>query len=143
MYNFIAWVLRFVFIIIIYYFLYNVLKLLYMDIRGDRSKKDIRNVETTARIASLKPPFENYTLYNVTTIGRADDCDVILKNEYVSSKHAQIYKKGGKFWVDDLKSTNGTFVNGRRIKKPVRLKSGDIISIANEDFRFSEHFDRR
>lgn len=140
MYNAIAWVLRFVFIAIIYYFLYNVLRLLYLDIKNDASEKDIRDVETKAHIVSLRSPFDNYTLYNVTTIGRASDCDVVLKNEFVSSKHAQIYKKGGKFWLDDLKSTNGTFVNGRRVRKPVRLKSGDIISFGTEEFKFIENF---
>ncbi len=63
-------------------------------------------------------------------IGRADDCDFVLNGKEVSRKHARIYFHNKNFVIEDLNSTNGTFVNGERIKTVV-LKHGDEINIGN------------
>jgi len=61
-------------------------------------------------------------------IGRSHEIDIILLEDMVSRRHAKIYKEGDNFVIEDLNSTNGTFVNGERIKKRV-LKEGDRILI--------------
>jgi type II secretory pathway predicted ATPase ExeA len=63
-------------------------------------------------------------------IGRDADNDIPLKAEYVSRHHAQITVEQGACWVTDLNSTNGTFVNGKRIKKRI-LRDGDAIQIGH------------
>jgi pSer/pThr/pTyr-binding forkhead associated (FHA) protein len=61
-------------------------------------------------------------------IGRANDNDLILKNmPSVSRRHAEIYQLAGLVYIEDLNSTNGTYVNGQRISGPVALKNGDRI----------------
>ena len=62
-------------------------------------------------------------------IGRADDAQVSIHDDGVSRKHARIAIEGLKFTLEDLGSTNGTFVNGDRIPGPTLLKEGDDISI--------------
>jgi two-component system cell cycle response regulator len=62
-------------------------------------------------------------------IGRVDDAQVSIHDEGVSRKHARITIEGLKFLLEDLGSTNGTFVNGNRIPGPTLLKEGDDISI--------------
>src|SRR5215467_8170876 len=61
-------------------------------------------------------------------IGRSSDLDVVLAEDMVSRKHAKISTQGGKIVIEDLGSTNGTFVNGEKIKQ-ARLKEGDRILI--------------
>src|SRR5262249_52080716 len=61
-------------------------------------------------------------------IGRSSDLDMVLVEDMVSRKHAKISTQGGQIVIQDLASTNGTFVNGEKIKK-MRLKEGDRILI--------------
>ena len=63
-------------------------------------------------------------------IGRDADNDIPLKAEYVSRHHAQITVEQGACWITDLNSTNGTFVNGRRVKKRI-LRDGDVLQIGH------------
>lgn len=64
------------------------------------------------------------------TIGRADDCDIILPDRLVSRHHARIYWLDGHYFVEDLGSKNGTHVNGQEIHEPRQLVDGDEIQIA-------------
>src|SRR5688572_15711765 len=61
-------------------------------------------------------------------IGRSSELDMVLVEDMVSRKHAKITVTGGKILIEDLGSTNGTFVNGEKIKQ-ARLKEGDRILI--------------
>jgi len=65
------------------------------------------------------------------TIGRVQGNDVILPKGNVSKRHARIVLKDGKFITVDLKSTNGTYVNGRKIASPAVVKTGDNIYIGD------------
>ncbi len=64
-------------------------------------------------------------------IGRRRDCDIVIADPAVSSRHAGIYLEGRHFYLVDLGSKNGTYVNNRFIKKDYKLKDGDIINIGN------------
>src|SRR4051812_26667265 len=61
-------------------------------------------------------------------IGRSSELDMVLVEDMVSRKHAKITVAGGKVTIEDLGSTNGTFVNGEKVKQ-ARLKEGDRILI--------------
>src|SRR5215213_6776703 len=65
------------------------------------------------------------------TIGRVQGNDVILPKGNVSKRHARIVLKDGKFIIVDLKSTNGTYVNGRKITSPLVVKDSDKIYIGD------------
>ena len=62
-------------------------------------------------------------------VGRSSDLDMVLVEDMVSRKHAKITSQDGKVLIEDLGSTNGTFVNGEKIARPTRLKEGDRILI--------------
>jgi pSer/pThr/pTyr-binding forkhead associated (FHA) protein len=62
-------------------------------------------------------------------IGREDDVDIVIDNPSVSRKHAQIRKEADGWVIEDLGSSNGTFMHGQRITEPHPLKSGDEIGL--------------
>src|SRR6187397_1662315 len=65
------------------------------------------------------------------TIGRVPGNDVVLPKGNVSKRHARIVLKDSRFVVVDLKSTNGTYVNGRKITAPLVIKPGDKVYIGD------------
>ncbi len=69
------------------------------------------------------------------TVGRAAECDLSLPTDpALSARHFRLSERGGTPWIEDLQSTNGTFLNGRRIEIGP-LKEGDLISAGRSHFR--------
>ena len=68
-------------------------------------------------------------------IGRKQDNDLVMKNDSVSSHHAEILKRGDKFIIADLGASNGVFVSGKRVEK-IALENGDIIELGEVRLRF-------
>ncbi len=87
-----------------------------------------------AQLAPLEggPPIE--IVKDMTLVGRQDDCDVCLDHKSVSKLHCVIVKTDGVLLLRDLGSTNGTRVNGTRIRRAVLLPN-DKLSIANFHYR--------
>ena len=68
------------------------------------------------------------------TIGRATDSDIHIKDSTVSSQHAKIVTYFDASYIEDLESTNGTFVNGKRVQKHI-LNPGDVISVGTHTLK--------
>jgi hypothetical protein len=68
-------------------------------------------------------------------IGRSSDLEMVLVEDMVSRRHARIWWEGERLQIEDLNSTNGTFVNGERINKPILLKEGDRILVGTSILR--------
>ncbi|MDX2035476.1 MAG: FHA domain-containing protein [Isosphaeraceae bacterium] len=83
-----------------------------------------RSVSSTIKLAG-----------GVTTAGRQEDCQLRIKSSQVSRKHCRIYEKDGVLMVEDLGSSNGTFVNNERIDGACVLDPGDEIAIGPITFR--------
>ena len=62
-------------------------------------------------------------------VGRAEKCHIVLDDTYVSQMHARIFSKGEAIMIEDLGSTNGTYLNRRRITSPSELQRGDHVKI--------------
>ena len=75
-------------------------------------------------------------------IGRDADNDVPVASEFISRHHAQISYYRGSYWVMDLKSTNGTFVNGQRVRRK-RLADKDVIALGQHRLVFQDPVDGR
>lgn len=86
---------------------------------------------TTPESFLLVGPDERLSLTRrVTTIGRAPFNDLVVDYEGVSRKHASIYREPDGFWITDLDSPHGTFVNGHRLgAEPRRLRNRDRIEV--------------
>jgi hypothetical protein len=71
------------------------------------------------------------------TVGRDGENDVPLPGDtFASAVHARFEPRGDGVWLEDAGSTNGTYVNGVKLKRPKRLDPGDIVRIGETDFRF-------
>jgi pSer/pThr/pTyr-binding forkhead associated (FHA) protein len=68
-----------------------------------------------------------------TVIGRASDCQIVLKSAEVSKRHCRILIQDGNVEVEDLESVNGTLVNGKPIRR-VRLHNGDTLEVGDHSF---------
>lgn len=71
-----------------------------------------------------------------TVIGRNNDCGIVVPDGNVSRRHAQIQRSGNAFVINDLGSTNGTYVNQHRLVTEHRLSDGDVITIGPVTFHF-------
>lgn len=71
------------------------------------------------------------------TVGRGLNNDIILEDTRVSRHHAQMRYRARRFWISDLGSTNGTFVNGEQIEEKA-LRDGDLISLGGLELTFKE-----
>jgi pSer/pThr/pTyr-binding forkhead associated (FHA) protein len=71
------------------------------------------------------------------TIGRAPENDLALDaDEFASVQHARIEPRRDGVWLEDLGSTNGTFLNGVKLTQPRKLSSGDVIRVGETDLRY-------
>ncbi|MBE7052887.1 MAG: FHA domain-containing protein [Ruminococcaceae bacterium] len=131
----IADILRYTFVIVIYIFIFNVIKLIYLDI-SDTTKlaSFVGNYSCYLKLINLQSDFEfkvheSYGISDINIIGRSRKCDVFIPDPLLSKQHARIFKHEGNYYVQDLLSTNGTFLNGKKLgKKAVKIKDSDKIT---------------
>lgn len=83
---------------------------------------------------------EIYLDKDIYCIGSQKDADIIIGNEAVSRLHARINKSEGVYYIEDLNSRNGTWVNGKLLHymEKIALRNGDVIAFADERFRYEE-----
>jgi pSer/pThr/pTyr-binding forkhead associated (FHA) protein len=84
------------------------------------------------RLKVVEPPESRGQQYDLTdelTVGRADGCRIRLNDSYTSQLHARLFARDGQYFVEDLGSTNGTFVNNSRISSATTLRRGDRLKI--------------
>jgi len=71
------------------------------------------------------------------TLGRSSQNDIQLqRDEYASSSHARFEPRRDGVWLEDIGSTNGTYLNGIRLTRPKRLSPGDIVRIGETELRY-------
>ncbi len=80
-------------------------------------------------------PGSTFPLSPLTVLGRHPRCDIPVDDASVSAEHAEITASGAEWWVRDLGSTNGTFVNGYEVTFPTQVKTGDILQCGRVKFR--------
>jgi pSer/pThr/pTyr-binding forkhead associated (FHA) protein len=72
------------------------------------------------------------------TLGRAGSADIHVEDPFASSVHARIFVRNGFMFVEDMGSTNGTYLNGRQLRKPEQLKPADKIRIGDSEYSYGE-----
>jgi pSer/pThr/pTyr-binding forkhead associated (FHA) protein len=86
---------------------------------------------------AIDPGTERELDSSPVTLGRAVENDLVLDDdEFASVKHARIEPRRDGVWLQDLESTNGTFVNGSKVTRPRKLSPGDVIRVGETDLRY-------
>ncbi|MEK7728135.1 MAG: FHA domain-containing protein, partial [candidate division KSB1 bacterium] len=92
------------------------------------------------RVASA--PIKNFNLsQGKLSLGRGSENDLQLEGNMVSKFHARVYAQDGKFYIDDLNSGNGTYVNGKKIRERHPLREGDEIRVGDYVMEFKKRKD--
>jgi DNA-binding winged helix-turn-helix (wHTH) protein len=87
----------------------------------------------------LDPTGQNHELNDdQTIIGRAVGCDIVITSKRVSREHTRIHYDDWRIFVEDMGSTNGTFLNEERISEPMQLRDGDKIKVGDVIFTFHD-----
>lgn len=79
---------------------------------------------------------ERFDLIGGLSIGRSKESDVRIDDRYASGLHARVFSREGRFFVEDMNSTNGTLLNGATLKGEAELIDGDTVQIGDTEFRF-------
>ncbi|MEN8905227.1 MAG: FHA domain-containing protein [Clostridiales bacterium] len=128
-------IVKVVFILIIYTFIFWIIKLIYLDIKfiskKSQKKSDMPYLKLLNLIDNINFKLsESYVIGNRTFIGRNRGNDIVLDAPFFSGKHACIFKQNNNYFIEDLGSKNGTFVNGQAIRNdPIPIKNGDIVQL--------------
>lgn len=88
----------------------------------------------TLHLAVTEGPLEGMALplgEAPITIGRAPISSLVIDDDFCSARHARVYREGDTWWIEDLGSTNGTFVDDARLYDPIEAKPGTRIRIGS------------
>jgi hypothetical protein len=133
-------VLKVAFLGLLYLFIYRSFRSVVMDIRPVSTKAAAR-APRAARPSGGPPPTKvgvldesgsevaMVPLEGQVQIGRADACQIKSTDTFVSAFHARLFRKDGVWFVEDMGSTNGTFLNKERVTAPTEVRTGDRVMV--------------
>jgi pSer/pThr/pTyr-binding forkhead associated (FHA) protein len=143
---FVLAVLKYAFLALLYFFVFRAIRAVAMDISGRAGRRRAGRALETRPVAAArnrrgKPPAElvvkgengrklgTHRLREQLQIGRAEACHVRIEDRYSSQFHARLYPKDGSWYLEDLGSTNGTYLNRQRLQGSAEVHAGDLIRI--------------
>ena len=148
-------ILKVAFLVLLYLFIWRIVRTAARDLRlpqesfvlapsspaAQQLAAAVASVRTGQLVVLKSPSFDEGHGLQLNaapvTIGRSSQNDLGLDgDEFASARHARFEPRRDGVWVEDVGSTNGTYVNGVRLDAPRRLRAGDVIRIGETDFRF-------
>lgn len=135
--------LRVVFIFLLYFFIFQVVRVISRELRADAARgiPPPRPEQFSGGLLVTDPGESNLSRGNVfdldpvTVIGRHPRATIVVDSPFMSSEHAQLSWDQERWWIADLNSTNGTFVNGTRIRVATGVRVGDALEIGGVTFQ--------
>ena len=133
----VIWIVRLLFLGLLYLFLARVVRSLLQDLRAAAREPGA----SPGRLIVVESPAgepqqgRSFDLDAITTLGRDVNNAIVIDDPFASSDHAVLTFRGRSWYVEDLGSTNGTFVNGRAVAAVAPLGFGDEVSIGQVRLR--------
>jgi FHA domain len=148
-------ILKIGFLVLLYLFIWRIVRTASRDLRLPQ-ESFILAPSREVGIVTARPPVHSGRLVVVKsaeldegldfeldsaqlTVGRGGQNDVALpSDDYASARHARFEPRQDGVWVQDLGSTNGTYLNGARLERPRRLAHGDVVRVGETDLRYEQ-----
>ena len=127
-----------VFIIILYVIIYYALKIMYKDVKNGGKKRRPPRTNSNYGLEIIKREYaRGHKEGSIISIryGRKDGNSIVMADQHVSGSHAQILVRNNGLFIEDLNSTNGTYLNGNKIKGRAKLSNKDEIRIGSGVFK--------
>ena len=147
-------ILKLCLLALLYLFFFRVLRAVWAEVtstraaevkpagRGRRSDTTVTKLPGGRRkrsshptdVVVVEPPAQagrRYPLGDEVTVGRAAGCQIIVDDTYVSQLHARLFMRDGQLLVEDLGSTNGTYLNRAKVSGPMVMQRGDRLQVGN------------
>ena len=131
------WVIRIAFLVLLYLFFVLVARALWRDLRAAAASasRPLGRVVVLASPEGQPPPGASLPIDAINTMGRDVNNSIVIDDTYASSQHALLTFRGRTWYLEDLGSTNGTWVNGQRIGGLTPVGFGDEIQIGQVRLR--------
>ena len=131
------WVLRLIFLAMLYAFLWMVVRALVRDLRAAAREPttELGRLVIVASPSGEPAAGAAFALDAITSLGRDVNNSIVLEDEFVSATHAALTYRGRAWYVEDLGSTNGTFVNGSQVEGLAPIAFGDEIQVGQVRLR--------
>jgi pSer/pThr/pTyr-binding forkhead associated (FHA) protein len=144
-------ILKIAFLVLLYLFIWRIVRSASKDIRVPQESFVLAPQQAAAAGLTRKPPSrlvvvksptlrvgDNHELDSTAlTVGRSSANDIELREDgFASASHARFEPRRDGVWIEDVGSTNGTFVNGVRLSEPRKLAPGDLVRVGATDLRY-------
>lgn len=134
--------LRVAVVLLLYFFLWQVLRFVIRDLRSGSSSAGGLAVSPYGQLMVLRagttgvPTGKTFPLGPSNIIGRSmENCEIALNDSFLSSQHARLELQGDVWVLEDLTSTNGTFVNEIEVRDATSVEEGDVIRVGRVEMR--------
>jgi pSer/pThr/pTyr-binding forkhead associated (FHA) protein len=142
-------ILKYFFLFLIFLFLGRAVKAMYLEISGPRAVRapqasrqaigqDDSQGRPPERVAVIAPGGKprTFDLGDELIIGRGDKCHVVITDSYASQVHARVFRRQNGIYIEDMGSTNGTFLNRKKVTSPTMINRGDTARIGKTELEF-------
>jgi pSer/pThr/pTyr-binding forkhead associated (FHA) protein len=133
-------VAQFAFVALLYVVLFGFARALLRDLRSAERTQEVAR-QGIGRLTVLESPTDeppvghSIALGPINSIGRNVNSTIFVEDDFASATHAMLTFRGRSWFVEDQASTNGTYVNGHRIDRPVALSFGDEVTVGRVRMR--------
>lgn len=143
-------ILKYFFLFLIFLFLARAVKAMILEITGPRGRQMAAPPAVGAAPAprpagrapekmSVTAPGNKPRMFDIgdeLIIGRADKCHVVIQDSYASQIHARVFRRQDAVYIEDMGSTNGTYLNRKKVTAPIQVNRGDTARIGKTEMEF-------